>query len=267
MSLHDALDALPLWAVYLATIATALLAVEAGQRLAKRRAAHPEREDAGAVGPMVGATLGLLAFMLAFTFGLASSRFEERKMLVLNEANAIGTAYLRAGLLAEPEASRSRALLRAYAQARLDFAEPPTRGRAIARSEQLQGQLWAQAESMSRRDSDSRVIALFVTAVNDVIDLHSTRLNQGVRNRIAGSIWIALYLVAFFTMGAVGYQAGLQSGRRSPIVLVMVLAFATVMLLIADLDRPQRGLLRVSQQPMVDVLRAMPATTAPAPAP
>lgn len=259
MSLHNAFDALPLWAVYLVTILGALLAVEGGQRLAKRRVQHPEREDAGAVGAMVGATLGLLAFMLAFTFGLASSRFEERKTLVLNEANAIGTAYLRAGLLSEPEASRSRALLHAYAQARLEFAEPQTRDRAIVRSEQLQAQLWAQAESMSHRDDDSRVVALFVTAVNDVIDLHSTRLNQGVRNRIAGSIWIALTLVAFFTMGAVGYQAGLQTGRRSPIVLVMVLAFATVMLLIADLDRPQRGLLRVSQQPMIDALRAMPA--------
>ncbi|MFY2762693.1 hypothetical protein [Arenimonas sp. MALMAid1274] len=264
--LHDWFDALPLWAVYLGTVALSIGAVELGLVAGRRRRDHHEPEDGSAVGAMVGATLGLLAFMLAFTFGLASSRFEDRKEIVLNEANAIGTAWLRAGLLAEPEASRTRALLHDYARARIDFAEPATRDRGIAASERLHVDLWAQAEAMSRREDDARVIALFVGAINDVIDLHATRLNHGVRNRIAGSIWFALYLVSLFTMGAVGYQAGLAKGRRSPVVLVMVLAFATVLLLITDLDRPQKGLLVVSQAPMQDLLRSMDAAPPPAPA-
>src|SRR5271165_4059660 len=96
------LDVLPIWGVFLATVAVVLLAVEGGFRLGQYRRRRSEQEDRPPVGEMVAATLALLAFMLAFTFGLAASRFDVRRGLVIDEANAIGTTYLRAGLLPEP---------------------------------------------------------------------------------------------------------------------------------------------------------------------
>ena len=96
------LDPLPLWTILPLTVAVSLLAVELGYRFAYYRQQRSLQEKETALGGMVGATLGLLAFMLAFTFGLAGSRFEARRDIVLSEANAIGTTYLRGAMLPEP---------------------------------------------------------------------------------------------------------------------------------------------------------------------
>ena len=93
------LDALPLWGLFLVILLLVLLSVEGGYRLGKYRRSRSEQEKEAPVGAMVGATLGLLAFMLAFTFGLAAARFDTRRQVLLDEANAIGTTYLRAGML------------------------------------------------------------------------------------------------------------------------------------------------------------------------
>src|SRR3569832_2062566 len=111
MDFSGPLDFMPLWLLLVTTIVFVCLAVEAGYRLGKYRRAHSPEKDAP-VGAMVAAMLGLLAFMLAFTFGLAASRFDERRHTILNDANAIGTTYLRAGLLPEPHRAEIRALLR-----------------------------------------------------------------------------------------------------------------------------------------------------------
>src|SRR4051812_10427232 len=93
------LDALPLWALFAATIVVVLLSIEAGHRLGQFRRRHSEDEKEAPVGAIVGATLALLGFVLAFTFGVAASRFDARRQIVVEEANAVGTTFLRAGLL------------------------------------------------------------------------------------------------------------------------------------------------------------------------
>ena len=108
------LDYLPLWALYAATVAIVLLSIEGGFRLGRRRIRRTEPEKESSVGEMVGASLGLLALLLAFTFGLAASRFETRRQVFLDEVNAIGTAYLRAALLPETDRMDARKLLREY---------------------------------------------------------------------------------------------------------------------------------------------------------
>ena len=90
------IDAQPLWALYIINIAIVLISAEAGWRLGNYRRQRPDHEEDAPVGAIVGATIGLLAFLLAFTFGMAASRYDTRKQLVLQEANAIGTTYLRA---------------------------------------------------------------------------------------------------------------------------------------------------------------------------
>ena len=253
------LDLLPIWGVFLATVAVVLLAVEGGFRLGQYRRRRSEQEDRPPVGEMVAATLALLAFMLAFTFGLAASRFDVRRGLVVDEANAIGTTYLRAGLLPEPHRSDVRSLLREYVDVRLEAVQPGKLSQSISRSEELHARLWAHAVAVGEKNPGSIVVGLFIASLNEVIDLHAKRLALGVRNRIPGTIWAALSFVAIIGTSVMGYHAGLAGSGRSLALLALVLAFSAVVTLIADLDRPQEGLLRVSQQTMIDLQKTLAA--------
>ena len=250
------LDFLPLWGVFLATAAVVLLAIEGGFRLGTYRRRRSEGEDKPPVGEMVAATLALLAFILAFTFGLAGSWFDVRRGLVIDEANAIGTAYLRAGMLPEPHRSDVRNLLREYVDVRLEATQPGKLGESIRRSEELHARLWAHATAVAEKQPNSVVVGLFIWSLNEVIDLHAERLELGPRTRLPGTIWLTLYLVAVLGMCVIGYHAGLAGSGRSLAMLAVVLAFSAVMTLIADLDRPQEGLLRVSPQPLLDLRKS-----------
>jgi hypothetical protein len=242
-----------------------LLSVEGGYRLGKFRVRDADEKET-TVGAMVGATLGLLAFMLAFTFGMAASRFDTRRQVVLDEANAIGTTYLRAATLPEPIASETRELLRDYIDARLAGVQSTNLAQAIAKSEELHARLWSLAVAAAAKDR-SAVTGLFIQSVNQVIDLHAKRVMAGLRSRVPGVIWIAIYLLAILAMGAMGYQMGLSSAKRSLVVLAFVLAFSAVLILIVDLDRPGQGLLQVSQQSMIDLQNSLSVegTTVPRP--
>lgn len=250
------LDPLPLWTILPLTVAIALLAVELGYRVARYRQKRSSEEKESPVGAMVGATLGLLAFMLAFTFGLAGSRFEDRRQILLSEANAIGTTYLRAAMLPEPMNVEARNLLREYTDVRLEGTQPGKFAQAVAKSEELHQRLWSVAVAATEKDR-SDITGLFVQSLNEVIDLHATRLMAAVRSRVPAIIWIVLYLLAFIAMLMMGYHTRLTGSRRSLAVVALVLGFSLVLYLIADLDRPGQGMLRVSQQSMIDLRRSM----------
>jgi hypothetical protein len=250
------IDALPLWALFAVILFVILLSVECGYRLGKYRRARHEQEKQAPVGTMVGATLGLLAFILAFTFGLAAARFDARRQVLLDEANAIGTTYLRAGMLPE-QGERIRALLRDYVATRLDAVRSGNTAEGIQRSENIQQQVWSETETVAEKNPNSIVVGLFVQSLNEMIDVHAKRLQAGVRSRIPGAIWIALFAVAALSLTAMGYHAGLAGTGRSLAVIAVAVAFSVVIELIADLDRPQEGVLRVSQQALLDVQRSM----------
>ena len=250
------LDALPLWGLFLVIVALAMAAIEGGYRLGTYRHRQPGREKETPVGAMVGAMLGLLAFMLAFTFGMASSRFDTRKQLVLDEANAIGTTYLRAALLPERR-DEIRALLRSYVDTRLEAVRSGRVADEILRSEGIQGELWSAATTLGQQHPDSIVVGLFVQSLNEVIDLHAKRVTAGLRNRIPGAIWVTLLTIAVLSLAAMGYHVGLVGTIRPLTAIVVAVTFSSVISLIADLDRPQEGTLTVSQQALVDVRQSM----------
>jgi hypothetical protein len=250
------LDLLPLWGLFFIIVVLVLAATEGGYRLGSYRQRRSDREKDAPVGAMVGATLGLLAFLLAFTFGMAASRFDNRKQLVLDEANAIGTTYLRASMLPEKR-DEIRALLRSYVDSRLEAVQSGRVAGEIHRSEEIHGQLWSEATAVALQHPDSVVVGLFVESLNEVIDLHAKRVTAGLRNRIPGTIWVALLTIAALSLGAMGYHAGLVGTTRSLAIIVVSLAFSAVIALIADLDRPQEGTLTVSQQALVDVRQLM----------
>src|SRR4051794_6743677 len=141
MGYGGVIDFLPIWGVFLATVAVVLLSIEGGYRLGRYRRRRSEQEDRPPVGEMVAATLALLAFLLAFTFGLAASGFDVRGGLVVDEANAIATTSLRGAMLPEPHRSEVRNLLREYVDVRLEAVEPGKLSRGIARSQELHARL------------------------------------------------------------------------------------------------------------------------------
>jgi len=187
---------------------------------------------------------------------LAAERFDTRKQLLLDEANAIGTTYLRAGMLPDRR-DAIRALLRDYVDVRLKAVQSGNVTEGIRRSESLQDQLWAQAVAIGEDNPTSIVVGLFVESLNEVIDLHAKRVTASLRNRIPGVIWAVLFVLAALSLSAMGYHAGLAGTSRSVAELVVAFAFSAVIGLIADLDRPQDGALVVSQQALIDLRQTM----------
>ena len=258
----SSLDTVPLWGFFVLTLVLVLLAVEGGYRLGRFRLARAEHEKEAPVGAMVAAMLGLLAFMLAFTFGLAAQRYDARRQLLLDEANAIGTTYLRAEMLPQHE-DEIRALLRDYVDVRLGAVQNGQITEGIRQSEALQNRLWVPSVELARDNPGSIVVGLFVQSLNEVIDLHAKRITAGVRNRIPGVIWLGLFAVAVISFAAMGYHAGLVRTSRSLAIVAVGVTFTVVIGLVADLDRPREGFLTVSQQALIDLRESMKPGTTP----
>lgn len=245
---------IPLWGIFFITFLVVLISFEIGVLLGKKHRQVSEKEDRSPIGSIVAATLGLLAFLLAFTFGIAAARFDDRRELVLDEANAIGTTYLRAGYLANPYKSEIRSMLKNYVSIRLDAITFQQLEQGAKKSEELQDQLWNQAVAVAEQNPNSIVVGLFISSLNEVIDLHTKRVNVGMRFRIPLIVWSALYFITLLAMSSLGYQLGLTQTRYTGITLLLIITFSSVISLIADLDRPQEGFIRVSQQPLIDLM-------------
>lgn len=243
-----------LLAILILTFLILFCAFEGGMFLGKKHRLIADQDDRAPIGSIVAATLGLLAFLLAFTFGIAASKFEERRMLVIDEANAIGTTYLRAGYLPNLYQAEIENLLKEYVSIRLEALKPEKLAEGIKRSEELQNQLWLQAVAVAEKNPNSVVVGLFIKSLNDVIDLHTKRVNIGVHFRLPIIIWSVLYFVTILAIGSVGYQLGLFHARYMGIILLLILTFSSVIVLIVDLDQPQKGFIKVSQQSLIDLM-------------
>jgi hypothetical protein len=247
-------QAIPLWGIFIFTFFIALLSFEGGVLLGKKHRPVSAQEDRSPIGSIVSATLALLAFLLAFTFNLSTSKFDNRRELVIEEANAIGTTYLRAGYLAEPYQTEIRSLLREYVATRLAALQPGRLEQAIKRSDELQDKIWLNAIAVAEKNPNSIVTGLFIQSLNELIDLHAKRVNVVLYVRIPMLIWGALYFILILALGSLGYQVGISHARYMGITFLLILTFSSVILLIVDLDRPQEGFIQVSQQSLMDLL-------------
>jgi hypothetical protein len=204
---------------------------------------------------MVGATLGLLAFLLAFVMSMASDRYDNRRQLVVEEAQVIRSAYLQAGYLVEPYPQEIRSLLKEYIDLRI--VTPETQNdvaSAIVRSEEIQAKLWSLTEAVVKETPGRDEVSLFIASINETINLHNMRV-AALRARLPETIILVLYLVAALTMSMVGFQNSYNGKRNYFSALSVILIFTVVMMLIIDLDRPQEGLLKVRQQSLIDLQR------------
>jgi hypothetical protein len=255
------IDFLPLYAVFLLSIVYTLSAIFAGMKVSGLESNSGYKKTRGQMASVVGATLALLAFVLAFTFNMAANRFDDRKQLLLSEVNAIETAYLRSGLLPQTYTIETRKLLREYVDLRvLAVTQIDKLEEAVLRSEEIQKKLWAVAEKMYAQPQVPSGGRLYIRSLNEVFDLHTKRVVVALQTRIPETIWIGLYVVAALAMATVGYQFGQTSRIPGPISLVLAMAFSSVLTLIADLDRAGGGTVMVDQRPMIQLQQKLLAT-------
>jgi len=251
---------LPLWGIFLLILFIVLFSAWLGIRIARSRKRHlkPD-EDEGPIDAAVNATLGLLAFILAFTFGLTASRYDSRKQLFLDEVTAIETVAQRAELIPEPHRSQVRELLHNYVELRLDF--PRDRAAVwdrIKQSEELQKQIWPHAAALANADlKNADIVSLFVDSVNDMTNVQTRRVTIG-SSHIPSLVWFVLFGVTILSMLEVGYLFGKATRVNWLFLISLCLAFSAVMVLIADLDRSgagTTGAITIDTQPMLDMHR------------
>jgi len=241
-----------------------LAATELGFRLGLRHQPDADEPTKAHFAALQVALLGLLALIVAFTFSIAVARFDARKELVIEESNAIGTTYLRARLLVEPQQKEVVGLLREYVDEQLAFyaagIEPARLEAANAKIASLQERLWMVAIALSEQDPRSLPTGLFVQSLNGMIDLHAKRI-KALENRLPDAVIYLVLIVAVVTIGLVGYGRGLAGRRNFVSDAILAGLVVIVFAIILDLDRPRRGLITVSQSSMErlqEVLRHAP---------
>jgi hypothetical protein len=244
-------------ALFIATVIVALLAFEGGFRLGRWRSRQADPEPPQPLVTMVSGILSLCAFILGFTFGLASAHLDSRSQSIFDEAVAIGTAYRRTDLLPDPERANVRRLLRDYVDLRLQAGRPQA-GHALDQLRQLQTEIWTEALAASRKEA-GRSTQPLVQSVTDVIDIHAERVFSGIRSRIPFTVWAALYWIMALAVSAAGYQAGLAGARRSLVAVFYGLVFAAVILMIAAADVPGSEQIQTSHQALIDLRSRMTA--------
>ena len=260
------IDMLPVWLLFFVSIGLVLLSSEIGYRVGRSIRGKSEAERESPASSISSVILGLQAFMLAFTFGIVSERYDLKKALVRDEANAIRTAWHRADFLAAPDRAKTKALLQEYVDKRVVVAETldvTSVGSAMEDAKRIQEEFWQMALSNGRLDMNSDIGALFVESINDIANQHALRRDIGLNARVPTTIWIVLVILLTLGMIGLGYYTAIADSPRSRVTPILAIAFSLVFALIAALDHPGNRLMPVPQQPLVEVqseMRSLAAT-------
>lgn len=250
---HEILYNASAWLIAAALLIALFACGETGYMVAHRRAMKEGRADDATrsqFGNIQAAVLGLVALLLAFTFSMAVARFDLRKQLVVEEANAIGTLQLRAQLLPEPQKSASTALIGRYIEARIAYATAGVDAQRInaaqAETATVQALLWAQAVQLAAREEKAYPANLYTQALNDVIDLPSKRI-AAMNNHVPETVIWMLLLSSALSLAIVGYGFGLGARRNNFSLGALSVLIVLVIMLILDFDRPRRGFIEVDE--------------------
>lgn len=236
-------------------LAAAVFAGIAARRLSDRRDAARDAPVAeGLEGVMVSAVLGLMALFMGFTFSLVLNRFDDRRSLVLQEANAIGTVYLRAQLLEQPHRARIGELLIRYTDTRIALAKG-SRGQTtdlMAGNDRLLTDLWAATVAAYPSMREPGLSGRFLESMNALIDLDTSRKMARLVH-VPAPVYLVLFVFLAAAVAILGY---LSVERRGKVVLALVVTLLSLaLLLILDVDRPTGGGIQEDQKPM-ELLRA-----------
>jgi len=248
-------------AVFLIVSVLLIGLAEIGYRFGLRQHRRDPDEAKGSSGAIQGAVLGLLGLLLGFTFAMSVNRHDSRRQIIVDEANTIGTTWLRADFLPEQARDEVKKLLLEYTELHLDqFRHDTGSGeflRVRARIGELHDELW-RIGSAGAMASTSPLTNSFITSLNETIDLDASRMAMR-HNHVPGAVWLLVLVVA----GCGAWSSGLASGAGGarPLFnqIVFPLLIAVVIMLISDIDRPRRGLISISQQPLMDLLETLRA--------
>lgn len=236
-------------AIFLVPFIATVLTIMYGEKMGKRHVKLHGAIDEGSVSTVVGAAMALLAFLLAFTFQIVSDRLDTRRELLLDDVTTIRTTSLRAGLLPEPYRTRSRTLLKEYVDLRVQLAEDGTKARAVIdRSHSITDSLWKYSEELSALDRSSESYSLYITSTNDLIEILNKRITMALEYRIPETILWVLFAISTATMLGLGFQFGMKGTGSMKLYIFWAIVFASVVWLIFVMDRPETGMVRLSQE-------------------
>jgi hypothetical protein len=237
-----------------------VIVMEIGFRFGQRRKAVMAESVKSHINVIQSSILGILALLLGFTFSLSLQRYDTRSKVVVEEANAISTAYLRADLLPPALRSEARATLREYLDVRVAASIRAPRGEdrearmevLIAKAVALQTTLWAHARKAIEMNPNPATSGLFVQSINEVIDSFGTR-DAELNRHVPELVLMLLHATFLMAAAIVGIACGVGGHRPSLTSYLMLVLIVVLVFIILDLDRPRRGLIAVSQKSLVNL--------------
>jgi hypothetical protein len=241
-------------------VATVLLALaESGYRVGLRLFAAQDEARRSQIGGVQGAVLGLLGLLLGFTFSMGVNRFELRRDLVLKEANAIGTTWLRAGLLPEAQRTPVKDLLRRFVDVRVKIQsasdDPVQLAEGLRQSAEIESELWRHAEAAAQ-SAPTPITATFIVTLNEMIDTDAERVTAS-RNTIPAAVWMLLITVAASGCLTSAYGSGSHGVRSAFTSVFLPVLITVVIVLIFDLMHTHQGVVSLSQKPMLDLQQSI----------
>jgi hypothetical protein len=250
----DSFFGLPEWLMTTLFLIAMAASCEIGFKLGLRSRVEDKTK---ALVPMVAASiLGIMGLLLGFTMSMSVSRFDTRRRLVLEEASAIKTAYLRMQALPEPESLELESLLRQYAASRLYVSLNALNMRIIEQGRKedarLQNEIWSRTVVLARKDPHSMPVALLMESLNNAYDVAGSRWISFVAH-VPESVVYVNAVIGLIAVLLVTYDFGMTGHRHLLSTAMMVFSISMVMSLIVGLDRPHSGVIRVSQQPLVEL--------------
>lgn len=257
------LDNVPLLLMVAIAILAQVMLIEAGFRYGQKSRGPSKKAQMAQVRAIMGASLGLLAFMLAFSFSIAQKHFEERTGAYMLEVSAIDSAFRGADLIPKTDRIEAKEVLVNFAKLRLDLSQAAKNAdmeamvAMIRESELMHDHLWAIAERAMEGSGDGEDTGIFAQSVLAMINAHDARLQAAFFNRVSPVIWFTLFAMSLLSMIIMGFQAGLTGTRSNLATWTLAITFSAVMMLIIDLDRPNMTLFKINTQLMAELENRM----------
>jgi hypothetical protein len=259
---HSLFYVLPVWFVGLMFFVVLLVALELGYRIGLVRRVAWKDAEAGGGGIVLTSLFAVLGLVLAFTYAAGVARFDARKQAVVDEANALGTAFLRADVVAEPGRTELKRALYEYALTRsIPAATAVTvedQKAVVERTLQKQAQLWPATRKVIEQNNAEPLEVSVIAAMNGVFDAHTVRM-AAVLDHLPGTVMWLLLLVASAALTVAGYNAGLQGRMSRWRMSAFTIVLTAIALVVLDFDRPNDGTVVVNQQSIDAVIAEMQA--------
>lgn len=244
------LNSLPIWCIFIILMGFLPICIGIGYALANY-CSHLVG-DYAISDTIPGSLLGINALLIGFTFSMAVDRFEQRRDLLVQEANSIGTTYLRTQTLPAQQAKESQKLIYQYLAKKVEFGKTddlhPDLNPQVKEMERIQGELWKLAQSTLKQNRGP-VEALYLNSLNETIDLHTTRI-QAIENQLPPPVLALLLSSLGFALVSLGFVEAIKKRKTLFWLITLTMMFTTVIALVLDLDRPRRGFIQIDQAPM-----------------